>query len=168
MGLPVLALLVVIQLVLDHVDHDLVRDQLALIHDLLRLPAELGLRGHLRAQHVSGSQMADTVLLLDLRRLGALACASPSVRELYPLGRAYVHTSAWRSNKDHAHALARGLATRVISLQPRLELVYTFLQRANGALELVNDVGGGHFAGGEGVVVAGPRLVGSRSSRRRR
>lgn len=71
--IPALALLVRVQLALDHANHDLVRDQLALVHDLLSLLAELRLRGDLSAQHVTGSQMAAAELLLDLRRLRSLA-----------------------------------------------------------------------------------------------
>jgi hypothetical protein len=75
---PVLALGVVVQLVLDHADHDLVRHQLALVHDLLGLATKLGLSGDLRAQHVAGGQVAGAVLFLDLRGLGALAFGSVS------------------------------------------------------------------------------------------
>lgn len=53
--IPVLALRVALQLVLDHVDHDLVADQTTLVHDLLSLPSEVGLLRDLRAQHVTGS-----------------------------------------------------------------------------------------------------------------
>lgn len=42
-SLPVLALGVVVQLALDHVNHDLVADKTTLVHDLLSLLAELGL-----------------------------------------------------------------------------------------------------------------------------
>lgn len=70
---PVFTLLVVVQLVLDHADHDFVRDQLALVHDLLRLPSEVRLGGDLSAQHVARGQMAAAVLLLDLGGLGTLA-----------------------------------------------------------------------------------------------
>lgn len=42
-SLPVLALGVVVQLALDHVDHDLVADETTLVHNLLSLLAELGL-----------------------------------------------------------------------------------------------------------------------------
>jgi hypothetical protein len=52
---PILALGVVVQLALDHVDHDLVTDQATLVHDLLRLLAKLGLLCDLGPQHVSGS-----------------------------------------------------------------------------------------------------------------
>lgn len=42
-NVPVLALLVVVQFALDHVDHDLVADETALVHDLLGFLSELGL-----------------------------------------------------------------------------------------------------------------------------
>lgn len=53
-GSPVLALGVVLQLALDHVDHDLVGDETTLVHDLLGLLAEVGLLSDLRTEHVSG------------------------------------------------------------------------------------------------------------------
>lgn len=68
-----LALLVVVQLALDHANHNLIRDQLALIHDLLGLLAQLGLSCDLRAEHVAGCEVAAAILLLDLRGLCALA-----------------------------------------------------------------------------------------------
>lgn len=72
-NLPILAILVVVQLVLNHADHDVVRHELALIHDLLCLSAQVGLCGNLSTQHVSGSQVTDTELVLDARRLCSLA-----------------------------------------------------------------------------------------------
>lgn len=68
----VLALLVVLQVVLDHVDHDLVTDESTSIHDLLGLHTDLGLVGNGSAEHVTGGQVADAVLLLDLGSLGTL------------------------------------------------------------------------------------------------
>jgi len=71
---PVLTLLVVVQLILDHANHDLVRHQLALVHNLLGLATKLGLSSDLRAKHVAGGQVAGAVLLLDLWGLSTLAC----------------------------------------------------------------------------------------------
>jgi hypothetical protein len=51
--IPALALLVVLQLLLDHANDDVIADQAARIHDLLSLPAEGGLLGDLGSQHVS-------------------------------------------------------------------------------------------------------------------
>lgn len=51
---PLFALDVVLELRFDHVDHDLVADQTARIHNLLRFPAKRRLGRDLRAQHVSG------------------------------------------------------------------------------------------------------------------
>jgi hypothetical protein len=53
--IPVLALDVVLQLALDHANHDLVGNETTLVHDLLGLLAEVGLLSDLRTQHVSGS-----------------------------------------------------------------------------------------------------------------
>jgi len=52
---PLGALGVVLELRLDHVDHDLVANQTTRVHDLLCFPAERSLCRDLRAQHVSGS-----------------------------------------------------------------------------------------------------------------
>lgn len=59
--LPILALAVVVQFTLDHVDHDLVANQTTLVHDLLRLLAEVGLLRNLGSQHVSGSLFRKSV-----------------------------------------------------------------------------------------------------------
>lgn len=44
---PVLALSVVVELALDHVDHDIITDQATLVHDLLGLSAQISLLGDL-------------------------------------------------------------------------------------------------------------------------
>ena len=51
---PVLALWVVVQLALDHVDHDLVANETTLVHDLLGFLSKVGLLCDLGPQHVSG------------------------------------------------------------------------------------------------------------------
>ena len=71
---PPLALRVLLELLLDHADHDLVTDETTLVHDLLGGLAQLSLAGNLRTKHVSGSKVADAVLLSDLGSLGALSC----------------------------------------------------------------------------------------------
>ncbi|KAH3668618.1 hypothetical protein OGAPHI_002372 [Ogataea philodendri] len=63
---PVLALLVVGQLILDHVDHDLIRNKLTLVHDLLGLNTKRSLLGNLRTQHVTSGQVTSTELLLEV------------------------------------------------------------------------------------------------------
>ena len=52
---PVVALGVLLELLLDHTDHDLVADETSGIHDLLGLATEGCLRSNLCAEHVSGS-----------------------------------------------------------------------------------------------------------------
>lgn len=59
--IPVLALGVVVQLALDHVDHDLIADEAAGIHDLLGFPAERRLLCDLGAEHVTGSLCASAI-----------------------------------------------------------------------------------------------------------
>jgi hypothetical protein len=142
---PVLALLVVVQLVLDHANHDLVRHQLALVHNLLGLATELGLSGDLRAQHVAGGQVASAVLLLDLRGLGTLAYWGLSY-ELPLSSRGNVLTSARRANEDHAHAIDGRLGASVRLAVLALELVNSVLQRVDVALELLDDLFGRHGA----------------------
>lgn len=52
---PALALLVAVELLFDHANHDIVADQTARIHDLLGLDTERGLLSDLGSQHVTGS-----------------------------------------------------------------------------------------------------------------
>jgi hypothetical protein len=73
-GAPVLALGVCLKLVLDDIDDEVVRNESSSVHDLLCLNAERCLLLHLFAQHVARREVADAELLLDFRRLGALAC----------------------------------------------------------------------------------------------
>ena len=51
---PIAAFCVVLNLALDHVNHDLVTDKTSLVHDLLRLSAEIRLLRDLCPQHVTG------------------------------------------------------------------------------------------------------------------
>ena len=71
---PVLALLVVLQLVLDHRNDNLVADKTSSVHDLLRLNPELRLARDLVTEHVTRREMAHAELVADARRLRALAC----------------------------------------------------------------------------------------------
>jgi hypothetical protein len=58
---PVLALCVVVELALDHVDHDLVADKTTLVHDLLGLLSEVGLLRDLGPQHVSSGLFGEFI-----------------------------------------------------------------------------------------------------------
>jgi hypothetical protein len=51
--IPVVALCIRLDLVLDHVDHDLVTDQTAGVHDLLRFPTQSRLLRDLFSQHIA-------------------------------------------------------------------------------------------------------------------
>lgn len=82
---PVLASLVVFELVLDHVDHDVVVDELARIDDLLRHLAELSLFSNLLAEKVARREMANTELISYFRRLRALSCPRQSQYIFRPL-----------------------------------------------------------------------------------
>lgn len=57
-NLPALALLVALELLPNHANHDLVADQAASVHDLLGLDTERSLLGNLRSQHVTGGLRA--------------------------------------------------------------------------------------------------------------
>ena len=83
-----LARAVRLKLVLDHADHDLVLDKAALVHDLLRLLAEVRAERHLLAQQIARGEVAHHVLeaLQDLGRLRALA-------------------GTGRADEHHAHAV---------------------------------------------------------------
>jgi len=52
--IPVLAILVACQLILDHVNHDVVADQATLVHDLFRFPTQWCLLCDLCSEHVTG------------------------------------------------------------------------------------------------------------------
>lgn len=71
--LPVGAILVLLELLLDHTDHNVVTDQSSSIHNLLGGLSELGLSRDLRPQHVTGSEMADAVLFGNVRSLRSLS-----------------------------------------------------------------------------------------------
>lgn len=102
-----LALLVVLQLLLNHANDDVIADETTLVHDLLGFPTERSLLGDLGSQHVTSGQMTAVELLLDLGSLGALA-------------------STWGADEDHANLLGgelAGAASRAVlkSLDSRLE-----------------------------------------------
>lgn len=70
---PLGAVLVLLELLLDHADHDLVADQSTGVHDLLGGFSELSLSSDLRSEHVSGSEVAHAVLVGDVRSLGSFS-----------------------------------------------------------------------------------------------
>lgn len=70
--IPVLARLVVFQLVLDHADHDVVTDKPTSIHNILRLHTESGLLRDLFAKHIARGEMAYAVGLGNPRCLSTL------------------------------------------------------------------------------------------------
>lgn len=71
--LPSLALLVVVQLLLDHADDNVIADEAALVHDLLGFAAERGLLGDLRAQHVAGCLRSEKMRRISNLGLGISA-----------------------------------------------------------------------------------------------
>ena len=66
MNVPSLALLVVLELVLDHANDNVVGNESTLVHDLLGLATELSLLCDLRTEHVSGG-LGDQLALVSGR-----------------------------------------------------------------------------------------------------
>jgi hypothetical protein len=126
---PVLALLVVLELSLDHIDHDLVADQTAGIHNLLGFSAERRLRRDLRAEHVScglWSLSIDTHVVAEAREWtlrpvgrtrwqaqnlslmrGACVPLPVPVSAVPTCTQSYALTSTRRTHEDHPDALLR-------------------------------------------------------------
>jgi hypothetical protein len=67
------ALAVVFELVLDHVDHDVVAHETTLVHNLLGLDAKGSALADLFPEHVAGREVADAVFVLDPGCLRPLA-----------------------------------------------------------------------------------------------
>ena len=70
---PVLAVLVVLQLLLDHVDHDVVGDESSSVHNLLGLDTQGSLLLNLVSQHVPSCQVAHTEVIANSGCLGTLS-----------------------------------------------------------------------------------------------
>lgn len=85
---PASAPAVGLELILNHVDHNLIGYEFSSVHDLFCLLAELCALGDLFSKHVTSSEMAD-VLVEVLENFGSLSALSGS----------------WRSKEDHSHAL---------------------------------------------------------------
>src|SRR6266851_4294016 len=88
----------------DHLDDDIVGDELAGIHDGLDAPSELGVGIGGGAQHVAGGELDDAVGLLDPLRLCALPRAwrpeQDDVHPRRPLSFAFlISPSYWCANK---------------------------------------------------------------------
>lgn len=71
---PVLAGLVVLELVLDHTDDNVITHEASSIHDLLSLNAEGRLARDLVAEEVASREVADAELFLNLGGLRTLPC----------------------------------------------------------------------------------------------
>ena len=78
----------------DHLDDDVVRNELARLHDRLDLLAERAARRDRPAQHVAGGELNQPVLLFEALCLRALACAGGSeqdqVHQRRPRSRAFL------------------------------------------------------------------------------
>ncbi len=72
--------------VADDADHDLVRDQGAALHVLLRLEAHRGALGHGRAQHLTGGDVRQREVGHDAFGLGALARTGAAEKDHVALG----------------------------------------------------------------------------------
>src|SRR5690606_31247194 len=88
----------------DHLDHQGVGHQLPLVHDLPGLAPELAARGDGSAQHVTGRELLQAVLLLEDLRLGTLSGArwpqQDDVHPLLPLSFAFlIRPSYWCASR---------------------------------------------------------------------
>jgi hypothetical protein len=116
--------------------------------------------------------MARAELVLDARRLGALACSAlaknphPHAQQASPSP--CPRTSAGRAHEDHADALLRGVCDANLALEPALKLGNALLEARDGALELVDGrIGEGSHdvCGGRDGCVGGAQLQSRKESR---
>jgi len=139
------ALLVVVELLLDHADHNVVADQTALVHDLLRLAPEGRLLRNLGAQHVAGGLAScQNTGIATARRCSNTykVAAGKSLLELGGLGSL---ASARRADQDHANLLSRGRSAGTAlfeTLDARLEAGDHILQMLKLILDDAHDAGG--------------------------
>lgn len=109
---PVGTLLVLLELLPNHANHDLVADKSSGVHDLLSGLAELGLASNLRTKHVARGEVADAVLARDIGRLGTLTY------RLVPLvigDKPPARTSSGRADQDESRGLlGRGEADSLL------------------------------------------------------
>jgi hypothetical protein len=79
-GIPILTLGILGYFLLNHIDHDIITDKSPRVHDLLGSLPQGRLLSHLRTKHIPRRQMANTILVLDFKRLGALSYADSQQR----------------------------------------------------------------------------------------
>ena len=142
---PILARLVVLELVLDHPNHDIIADESPSVHDLLCLPTELGFLGNLLAEHVPCREVAYAELVAYPRGLCTLAWRGASA----PRGRAGEgeRTSTGGTDKDRAELLSGGpgsLRSALFTLLERTNLYVELFNETLEVLELAGRRGGGH------------------------
>ena len=70
---PIPTLLVILQLVTNHANHNIVAYESTGVHDLLRLDTKWGLLRDLLTKHVTCCEVADAELVTDARCLSAFA-----------------------------------------------------------------------------------------------
>jgi hypothetical protein len=71
----VLAHVVVLELVLGHVYHDIIKDEPTGIHNLFHLYTERSLLRNLLVRHVASREVADAEIIAYAQHLGTLTCA---------------------------------------------------------------------------------------------
>lgn len=141
MHIPVLALLVVLELLLDDANHDFVGNESTRVHNLLGLNTELGLLGDLFSEDVTGSQVADTVLLTNSWCLGSLSC---SALTLAVETKVRVLTCAGGTHEDSPQSLSRCLRRSDGCLSFLLENMNFVVELGDQGLEVFEFVGGCH------------------------
>lgn len=65
--IPILTIGIVSYFLLNHVDHDIITDKPASVHNLLSLFAQFRLLSDLSTKHVARRKMANAILVLDIQ-----------------------------------------------------------------------------------------------------
>lgn len=111
----VLAVLVVLELTLDHADHDVVTHKTTLVHDLLGLLAKLSASLDLATEHITGSKVARLALLNKVGGLSTLS-STRGADEDHAEGRRKVNNLLLLNND-----LLRGIVGRILGVGETLK-----------------------------------------------
>lgn len=80
--LPILTIFIILQLILDHPDHNFIANQATGVHDLFSFYSKGRLFGNLLAEHVPCGEVADAEFVFDAWSLRAFACNQTEVYEI--------------------------------------------------------------------------------------
>ena len=70
--IPILTIWILGDFLLNHIDHNVITHKTSLIHDLLCRLAQRSLLRNLSTKHIPRRKMADTILILNIKRLRTL------------------------------------------------------------------------------------------------